>query len=143
MTIKIPVDRIRRYKKLTTNTRKQVNMLLGTNIKRITYKNLSDFIDMDSEDLYGYTVIDKKTKTIVILLHNIYKLELKEGPEVAERVLVETIFHEARHLWQIHNIFAVYHISTLDPNVKWLIENDANQFTTMNTKIIDEILKET
>lgn len=136
----VPEMRLRKYKKLSNIARRKVNEILGINIKRLSYKNLSDFDDMDYDDLYGYTIIDKDTKSVIILLHNIYKLELKEGQNIAERILVETIFHEARHLWQVYNIFNIYKLPTNDPNVNWLIENDAYQFTNMNLRIINEIL---
>lgn len=140
MNNKIPLLRLNEYKKISNIARKKVNDILNINIKRITYKNLSDFSELNSDDLYGYTIINKNTKSIIILLDNIYKIELKEGKDAAKRLIVETIFHEARHLWQINNVFNKYNITIKDSNILWMIENDAYQFTYNNLNIINEIL---
>ena len=140
MNNKIPLLRLNEYKKISNIARKKVNEILNINIKRITYKDLSDFSELNGDDLYGYTIINKNTKSIIILLDNIYKIELKEGKDAAKRLIVETIFHEARHLWQINNVFNKYNITIKDSNILWMIENDAYQFTYNNLNIINEIL---
>lgn len=140
MNNKIPLLRLNEYKKISNIARKKVNDILNINIKRITYKDLSDFSELNGDDLYGYTIINKNTKSIIILLDNIYKIELKEGKDAAKRLIVETIFHEARHLWQINNVFNKYNITIKDSNILWMIENDAYQFTYNNLNIINEIL---
>lgn len=140
MNNKIPLLRLNEYKKISNVARKKVNDILNINIKRITYKDLSDFSELNGDDLYGYTIINKNTKSIIILLDNIYKIELKEGKDAAKRLIVETIFHEARHLWQINNVFNKYNITIKDSNILWMIENDAYQFTYNNLNIINEIL---
>lgn len=138
---KAPDCVLRRYKKIANFTRKEVNKILNINITRLIYKDIKVFEDFKDNTIFGYEMMEKSSRTIIILLENLYLLQQKKGREDAEDELIKTVLHEARHYWQKENILNIYGLNPSDENVKDLIESDAENFENQYINFIKEKLK--
>lgn len=138
---KVPECVLKRYKKIANFTRKEVNKILNINIKRLNYKDIKIFDDFKDKSIMGYGMMEKKSKTIVVLLENLYLLQIKEGRKLAEDELIRTVLHEARHFWQKEKVFKTYNLNPSDENVIDLIESDAEHFEIQYVGVIKEKLR--